>query len=584
MAKRNGPVHVATTTRHYKGKTYRSHLLRRSFRHNGKVKHETLGNISHLPDFLIDIVRRALKGEVFVNPDGTLQCLRSRPHGHVAAILGTLNKLGLHSLLERKPSRTRDVVTAMIANRVLNPSSKLATARALNPETALSSLGEALQLGPVDENELYAALDWLGAHQHAIEKKLARRHLADNTLVLYDITSSYFEGKHCPLAKRGYSRDKKQGKLQIVIGLLTDPEGRPVAVEVFPGNTTDPQTVAGQLQKLKTSFGIERLVMVGDRGMLTAARIREDLQGVEGLRWISSLRKPMIRKLLNAQRPPPSLFEERDLFEITADEYPGERLIVCRNPKLAAEQRRKREDLLQSTEKLLQRIADATQRKKAPLRGKDKIGTRFGKVIDRYKVGKFFTHQITDTSFSFQRNQDVIRTEAALAGIYVVRSNVEPERFDAPQTVRAYKDLARVERAFRCLKTIELLRPIHHWREDRVRAHVLLCMLAYYVEWHMRRALAPVLFEDHHKDAAQSRRRSIVATAQRSHAAQKKAAKKRTEDDLTVQAFRDLLENLGTIVINTVKIKDQEPSFPLQTQPSPLQQRCFDLLGVKPRL
>ena len=584
MAKRNGAVHVATTQRHYKGKTYRSHLLRRSFRQDGKVKHETLGNISHLPDSLIDIVRRALKGEVFVNPDGAFHCLRSLPHGHVAAVLGTLRKLRLHALLDRTASRQRDLVTAMVAQRVLDPASKLATARALNPETALSSLGQALNLGEVHENELYAALDWLGARQTAIEKKLARRHLSDDTLVLYDLTSSYFEGRRCPLAKYGYSRDKKRGKLQIVLGLLTDPEGRPVAVEVFPGNTTDPQTVAAQLKKLKNSFGIERMVMIGDRGMLTAARIREDLKGVEGLRWITTLRKPMIRKLLRDQPPAPSLFEERDLVQITSEDYPGEQLIVCRNPKLAGEQRRKRMDLIEATEKELHKIVRATQREKGPLRGAGKIGKRFGRVIDRFKVAKFFTEEITDSSFSFARNEGEIQEEEALEGLYVVRSSVEPDRFTAEQTVRAYKDLARVERAFRSFKSIELLRPIHHWRADRVRAHAFLCMLAYYLEWHMRQDLAPVLFEDHNKDAAHSRRLSIVAPARRSEDAEKKASKKRTQDDLAVHAFKDLLKNLGTIVINTVRLQDRDQTFPLQTIASPLQQRCFDLLAVSPKM
>ena len=564
-------------------------LLRESQRDGRKVIKRTLANLTKLhrrnPD-AIHALRRILKGATLADTplQDAFDIVRSLPHGHVAAVLGTLKKLGLHSLLDRKPGRLRDLATALIANRVLNPCSKLATARALNPETALSSLGQALNLGAVHENELYAALDWLGARQPAIEKKFARRHLSDDTLVLYDLTSSYFEGRRCPLAKHGYSRDKKRGKLQIVLGLLTDPEGRPIAVEVFPGNTTDPQTVAAQLQKLKNSFGIERMVMIGDRGMLTAARIREDLQGVEGLRWITTLRKPMIQKLLREQPPAPSLFAERDLVEITSEDYPGEQLIVCRNPKLAGEQRRKRMALIEATEKLLRKIVLATQRKKAPLRGAGKIGKRFGKVVDRYKVGKFFTEEITDSSFSFQRDAEAIQKEVALEGLYIVRSSVEPERFTAAQTVRAYKNLARVERAFRSFKSIELLRPIHHWRADRVRAHAFLCMLAYYLEWHLRRALAPLLFEDHQKDAAESRRRSIVATAERSHAADKKAASKRTEDDLPVQAFRDLLQNLGTIVTNTVRLQDRDQTFSLQTLPSPLQQRCFDLLCVPPKM
>ena len=585
MPRRNLAVHVATTKRHYKGKTYQSHLLRRTFRENGKVKHQTLGNISHLPEPVIELIRRALKGETLVAAHDAFVCQRSLPHGHVAAVLGTLRRIRLHSLIARAPGRLRDLVLALIVARVIHPRSKLATARALNAETAVSSLGRMLQLGPVDQHELYDAMDWLVRRQPGIESRLARHHLHENTLVLYDLTSTYVEGTHCPLARRGYSRDGKKNKLQIVFGLLCSPDGCPIAVEVFEGNTADPKTVASQVDKLRTRFGLARVVLVGDRGMLTAARIREDLAGVEGLRWITALRAPAIKKLIADGTVQPSLFDERDLAEVTSDDFPGERLIVCRNPRLAAERRRKRQELLAATEALLEPIAQATQREKRPLRGKDAIGLRVGKVIDRYKVAKHFDPQITEDSLTFERLHDQIATEEQLDGIYVIRSNVEPERLDAAQTVGAYKNLSRVERAFRSLKSVDLkVRPIHHRRPDRVRAHILLCMLAYYVEWHMRRDLAPLLFDDHDPQAADDLRPSIVQPAQRSPAARDKAARKRTLDDLPVHSFRDLLAELGTLTANEMKVPDQTQTFTIHPELTPVQQRSFDLLAVSHRM
>ena len=576
---------MATTTRRYRDTTYRTHLLRRTFREDGKVKHETLGNISHLPDPVIDLIRRALKGETFVNPEQAFDCVRSLPHGHVAAVLGTLKQLGLHTLIARGASRLRDLVLALVVARVVDARSKLATARGLAPESAVSSLGEVLGLGDVDPHELYAALDWLVERQAAIEQRLAERHLQEHTLVLYDLTSSYVEGTHCPLAQRGHSRDGKPGTLQIVFGLLCTAEGCPVAVEVFEGSTSDPMTVASQVAKIRERFGVQQLVLVGDRGMLTAARIREDLQGVDGLRWITTLRAPTIRKLVNAGAVTPSLFDERDLAEITSEEFPGERLIVCRNPLLAAERQRKRQELLAATERDLAPIAAATRRENQPLRGAAAIGVRVGKVINRYKMAKHFVTEITDDRFTFCRNEEKIATEKQLDGIYIVRSNVEPERFDAVETVRAYKDLSKVERAFRCFKSVDLkVRPLHHRRADRVRAHVLLCMLAYYVEWHMRQKLAPLLFDDHDPQAGQQRRRSVVAPAKRSPAALAKASRKRTADDLPVHSFRTLLTDLGTLTVNTLQVADTGARFPLQTQPTEVQQRCFELLGVSPRM
>ena len=560
-------------------------LLRESFRQDGRVKKRTLANLSKLPAAAIETLRRVLRGETLVNPREAFTCVRSLPHGHVAAVLGTLRQLGLHTLIDRNASRVRDLVLALIVDRVIDAQSKLATARALAPESSVSTLGQTLDLGDIDPHELYDAMDWLVPRQAAIEQRLAKRHLQEHTLVLYDLTSSYVEGTHCPLARRGHSRDRKKGTLQIVFGLLCTAEGCPVAVEVFEGSTADPKTVASQVTKIRERFGLQHVVLVGDRGMLTAARIREDLADVEGLRWITTLRAPTIRKLVDAGAVTPSFFDERDLAEITSDEFPGERLIVCRNPLLAAERQRKRHELLAATEKDLEPIAAATRRENKPLRGKADIGVRVGKVINRYKMAKHFRTDITDESFTFRRDEEQIAAEERLDGIYIVRSNVEPEQFDAAQTVRAYKDLSKVERAFRSLKSVDLkVRPLHHRRADRVRAHVLLCMLAYYVEWHMRRALAPLLFDDHDPDTAAQQRTSIVAPARRSPAALAKARRKRTDDDLPVHSFRTLLTDLGTLAVNTMQVAGDRSTFTLHTEPTPFQQRCFELLGVQPNL
>ena len=421
-------------------------LLRESYRDRGHVKKRTLANLSKLPAAGIEALRRVLRGDRLVTPDETFTCVRSLPHGHVAAVLGAVRQLGLHTVIARQASRVRDLIVALVVARIIDAQSKLATARALAPESAVSTLGELLELGDVDQHELYAAMDWLVGRQAAVEQRLARRHLEDHTLVLYDLTSSYVEGTHCPLAQRGHSRDGKQGTLQVVFGLLCTAAGCPVAVEVFEGSTADPMTVRAQVEKIRTRFGLQRVVLVGDRGMLTAARIREDLEGVEGLRWITTLRAPTIRKLVAARTVTPSLFDERDLAEITSAEFPGERLIVCRNPLLAAERQRKRTELLEATNKDLEPIAAATRRTRNPLRGAAAIGVRVGKVINRHKVAKHFSTAITDTTFTFRRDDEKIAAEAHLDGLYIVRSNVEPERFDAQQTVRAYKDLSKVER------------------------------------------------------------------------------------------------------------------------------------------
>ena len=582
MPRRGGSVHVVTTTRRYKHRVYKTHLLRRSYRDNGKVKNETLGNLSHLPDSVIDLIRRALRGETLLAPADGFDITRSRPHGHAAAVLGTLRKLGLDRLLAARRSPERDRAVALIATRVLAPDSKLATARSLDGESATSTLGEMLGLETVAADDLYAAMDWLGARQAKIEKALAQRHLHDGTLVLYDVSSSYFEGRSCPLAAIGHSRDRKKGKLQIVFGLLCNAEGCPVAVEVYEGNTGDPTTLKDQIEKVRTRFGLSRVIFVGDRGLLTSARIREELAPVEGLDWVSALRSEQIRKLAEDKGPlQRSLFDETDLAEIQHPDFPGERLIACFNPLLAAERARKREDLLQATERELEKVAAATRREKRALRGKDKIGLRVGKVLGRFKMAKHFELTITDTAFTYGRKQKTIDAEAALDGIYVLRTSVPKHVLGAEDTVRAYKDLAKVERAFRCLKTVDLhVRPIHHRLVPRVRAHVFLCMLAYYVEWHMRHAWAPLLFAEDDPHGAAQRRGSPVKPARRSASTEAKALTKKTSDGETVHRFRGLLDHLATLTKNTIQPTGDLPAFDRLTVPTPLQQKAFDLLGI----
>jgi len=586
MARRGSAVHVVTTTRRYKGRVYRSHLLRRSFRDNGKVRNETLGNLSHLPDNVIELIRRALRGETLLPAEAAFQITRSRPHGHVAAVLGTLRKLGLERILATRPSLERDRCVALIAARVLAPGSKLATARRLHQETAASTLGQSLKLGPVEADDLYRALDWLLRQQPKIEQALAKRHLSNGTLVLYDVSSSYFEGRHCSLARIGHSRDGKKGSLQIVYGLLTNAAGCPVAVEVYEGNTADPRTLADQIRKVRERFGLERVVFVGDRGLLTSARIDEELRPVEGLDWISALRSEQIRKLAQDGGPlQRSLFDTTDLAEIRHPDFPGERLIACRNPLLEAERARKREELLRASERELDQIVAATQRAKRPLRGKDRIGLRAGKVLNRFKVGKHFEITITETAFGYRRKQDSIAAEARLDGLYVVRASVPADVLDAAETVRAYKGLAAVERAFRCLKTVDLhVRPIYHRLDTRVRAHLLLCMLAYYVEWHMRQALAPLLFAaDDPVDAAR-RRGSPVRPATPSSSAERKAKTKRTAGAQPLHHFGGLLDHLATLTKNTIQPQSGLPVFDQLTVPTPLQRQAFELLGVDLRL
>lgn len=564
-------------------------LLRESYRENGKVKTRTLANLSHLPSHQIQALRLALSGSLPAPgrslPD-SFRITRSLPHGHVAAVLGSLRQLQLDSLLDPRPSRPRDLVIAMIVARILEPASKLATARGLHADTLHHSLGEVLQLDSADETELYQAMDWLLPRQARLEQQLAQRHLSHGGLVLYDLTSTYFEGRHCPLAKLGHSRDDKSGKLQIVFGLLTNAAGCPVAVEVFEGNTADPRTVAQQVQKLREGFGLSDVVLVGDRGMITSARIRQDLPASSGIQWITALRASQIQKLATAGQLQMSLFDQTDLVEIAHPDFAGERLIACFNPLLAEERARKRPELLAATEKQLEKIAAATRRPKRPLRGKQNIGVRAGKILNRYKMGKHFQLHIEDDSFSYQRKTANIEREQSLDGIYIIRTSVPKEALSSEQVVASYKSLSNVERAFRSLKSVDLhVRPIHHRLADRVRAHILLCMLAYYVEWHMRQRLAPILFDEDDKPQAQAARKSMVAPAQRSPSAELKALTKHTREGSKVHSFQTLLRDLATIVKNKIQPTDKSiAAFDLLTQPTAIQQRAFDLLGVPLRL
>jgi transposase len=583
MPRRSGPVHVVTTRRHYKGKVYTSHLLRRTFREDGRVKNETVGNLSHLPLETVELVRQSLQGRRFVPADESrFKILRTWPHGHVAAALGLLRKLELDRLISSKATRQRSLVVAMIVSRILEPVSKLATAHRLDPRTGSSSLGRVLGLGSVTSDELYEALDWLRRRQWRIEKKLAERHLSEGTLLLYDVTSTYLEGRCCELAALGKNRDGKKDKLQITIGLLCAADGCPVAVEVFSGNSADPLTLGSAIRKVRERFGLRRVVLVGDRGLLTEARIREELKKEEGLDWITALRSPAIRALVRSEVLQLSLFDEQDLFEIRSPDYPGERLVACRNPLLAEERARKREDLLAATERELDKIVRATRRKKNRLTGQDRIGVRVGKVLGRYKVGKHFQYEITDDGFTYRRDRERIEAEASLDGIYVIRTSVPTEILGRDETVQAYKDLSNIERAFRSLKTVDLdVRPVHHRRSDRVKGHVFLCMLAYYVLHHMKKALAPILFQDHRPEEGRRRRASVVARAQRSEAAEQKIATGITPEGLPVQDFRSLMGHMATLAMNECCPRGlQQATFDMLTEPTALQQRALELLGI----
>jgi hypothetical protein len=561
-------------------------LLRESYREAGKVKNRTLANLSSWPEAKVDALTRVLKGQPppAAPLDQAFEITRSLPHGHVAAVLGTARRLGLDELIDPAPSRHRDLVTAMTVAQVIAPDSKLAIARGLRDQTAATSLGEVLHLGGCDEDDLYAAMDYLHGRQDTIQDALAARHLAGGTLVLYDVSSAAFEGRTCPLGAIGHPKDGVRGRLQIVYGLLTSPEGIPVAIEVFKGNTGDPATVAAQVTRVKDRFGITKVVLVGDRGMLTAARLREDVAPAH-LDWITALRAPQVKKLVRGGDLQLTLFDTQDLAEITSPDFPGERLVACMNPFLAAERARKRESLLAATEADLGKIAAACARARRPLRGKDKIAVRADRVLNRRKVAKHFTVEITGDSLRYARDQDSIAAEAALDGIYVLRTSVPASDLDSTGVVSSYKALAQVERAFRAFNTDLDIRPIRHRTEDRVRAHVFLRMLSYYLSWHLQARLAPLLFTDDDKAAASAARPSPVAPAARSPRALAKAATKHTPGDLPVHSFATLLADLGTICLNTIAPADPTmPGFRLVTTPTALQRQAFELLGVSHRL
>ena len=573
MPKRSGAAYVVTTTRHRKGRVYHSHLLRRSYREGTRVRNETLGNLSHLSDPIIDLIRRSLKGEQFVPVAEAFTVTASHAQGHVQAVSAMMQRLGLAALVASKPCRERDVVLALVAARILAPHTKLATTRWWHTTTVAEDFG----VVAADEQDGYAAMDWLLARQARIQKKLAARHLTEGGLVLYDLSSSYFEGHTCPLARRGYSRDGKRGTLQVNYGLMTDARGCPVALSVHEGNTADPTTLMPEVQRLKQDFGIDRCVLVGDRGMISSKAI-DAIRTQGGIDWITALKSGSIRALIEDKTLQPDLFDERNLFELAHPDYPGERLIACRNPELAKRRAHKREELLVATEQSLTKIEARVQAGR--LKGQDEIGLRVGRVVNQYQMAKHFALDIQDTAFSFTRKTADVAAEAALDGITIIRTSVSAARMDAATGVRHYKSLAQVERAFRALKTMDLkIRPIHHRLADRVRAHLFLCMLAYYVEWHLRAAWRELMFAD--EDQAAKATRDPVAPAQRSLAARKKAAQHRLDDGTPVHSFATLLADLATVVRNTCRTPHADegaPSFAITTTPNPRQRRALELI------
>jgi hypothetical protein len=567
-------MHVVRIVSRQKGREYVSVLLRNSYREDGKVKKQTLANLSHLPEPLIELIRGWLRGERFLSAGEAISIRRSLPHGHVAAVLGMARSLGLPALLDRAPSRSRDLALGMVTARILAPCSKLATARTFGQTT----LGQVLDVADASEDELYRALDWLLARQARVERSLARRHLAAGSLVLYDLTSTYVEGSHCPLARHGHSRDHRPDRPQIEFGLLTDARGCPVAVEAFPGNTADPATVEAQIEKLRSRFGLTDIVLVGDRGMLTSARI-DRLREAGGIGWVSCLRAPAIRGLVESGDLQLGLFDERDLAEITSPDFPGERLVVCRNPALAAERARKREALLAATEGALATVASMVGRGR--LRSAAAIGLRAGRVVNAKKMAKHFELDIADGAFAYRRRTEAIAQEAALDGLYVIRTSVGPERLDSAAVVETYKRLSAVERDFRALKGDDLaVRPIFHWREDRVRAHLFVCFLAAYVRWHLEAAWAPLLFRDETPPA----RTDPVAPPERSPSAIAKEREHRTPEGFPVHSFATLLAELATLTRNRVVPAgtDERAAFELLSEPTALQARAFELIGVAP--
>jgi hypothetical protein len=556
-------------------------LLRESWREGARTRKRTLANLSSLPMDQVELLRRVLRGEELVPADEAFEIVRTLPHGDVAAVVGTMNKLGIPELLATRKHPNRQRVLAMIAARILDPCSKLATAQKLGSDVLSSSLGEVLGVGGADADDLYEALDWLYEAQDRIERKLAKRHLQDGQLVLWDVTPVPFESHTSELAAFG----RGSGERQVLFGLMATPEGVPLAVEVFAGNTGDPATVGPALDRLQGRFGLKRVTMVGDRGMITNARIDEELRP-RGVAWITALRAPTIRGLMKEDGPLQlSLFDEQGLAEITSPDFPGERLVACRNPLLAADRARTRQELVAVTEEKLEKLRLRTLRARRPLRGETKIGVEVGKVLGASKVAKHFRYEITSDTFTFQRDQASIEAEAALDGIYVIRTNVSAETLGAREVVEAYKQLAEVEKAFRIMKGFALeVGPIRHRREERIRGHVFLCMLAHYVRWHMAKALAPLLLTDHDPEGGEARRESIVAPARRSRAGETKVRRQRTESGEPARSFKTLLADLRTLGKHETRVQGSEVTFTRYTRPTPLQEKAFGLLGVSYRM
>jgi transposase len=574
VARRGGRIHVVTNRRvGASGREYVTHLLRRTYREGGRVRNETVGNISHLPEELVELVRLWLRGERFLVSADAFEIERSLPHGHVAAVLAMARALELPRLLDRRPSPERSRALALIVQQLLRPGSKLASARALSQST----LAEELAVEAVDADALYAAMDWLLERQAAIEARLARRHLGAGAQVLYDVSSSYFEGRTCSLLAFGYSRDGRRGTLQIVYGLLCDREGRPVAIEVFPGGFHDDKTLPAQIEKLRRRFGLQTVVLVIDRGMVTKANL-EALAAEPGVGWITALKAPQVKKLVKDGALQLSLFDQQNLAEIESPDYPDERLVVCRNPLVAAERARKREDLLLATEAALAPIKERVEA--GTLSGQAQIALAVGELIGKRKVKKHFDLLIEDDRFDYARKQAEIDAEAALDGFYLLRTNLAQETLATPEVVRSYKQLAHAEQAFRTLKGPELeIRPIRHRREDRVRAHAFLCLLAYYLEWHLRRAWAELLFADEQPPLAAD----PVAGAERSPAAKRKASTQKTARGETCHSFQSLLAELALVVRDTNHIPNTGATFTKTTRPSPLQARALELARADPQ-
>jgi hypothetical protein len=567
-------MHVVTNVIRRGDREYTSTLLRRSYREGGQVKKQTLANLSHLDPELIEVIRGWLRGRRYVDVDEAFQTERSLPAGHVNAVLGMARKLGLARLLDREPSRQRDLAVALICQRVLGPRSKLQSARALAQSTLACELG----VEGADQDDLYGAMDWLYERQARIEDRLARRHLKDGELVLYDVSSSYFEGYTCPLAQLGYSRDGKRGTLQIIYGLLCDREGRPIAVEVFEGAVHDDKTLPSQIRKLTDRFELKEIVVVADRGMITKANI-ETLRQTQGVGWITALKAPQVKKLVKDGDLQLSLFDQTNLAEITSEHYPGERLIVCRNPLVGTDRTRRREELLAATERELQTIAERV--KNGTLQGPAQIALAVGPALKRYRVKKHFQIQITDASFTYRRKTEQITSEAALDGFYVLRTSVSAETLQTAEVVRSYKQLKEAERDFKTIKGPELqLRPIGHRLEDRVRAHVLLCMLACYLAWHLKEAWAELIFKDEHPPV----QTDPLAKATRSPTAERKARTRRTTRDQPTHSFRSLLDELRTQTLNTIRLHGTQATIQQLTTPTELQARAHQLIEQQPAL